>query len=135
MSQLHGIAEDRTYSKDVLDNESSFLLTQKFDKLRPEDSTVTEMRRKLVESEVSISELQDIIEDWRVKEKRSTALEEERVEVIAKLKKQVKDLGKERNGLAHENALLELKLNKNISNGIIDEEGEAAPPTKFERER
>ena len=46
----------------------------------------------------------------------------------------MKDLSKERNELAHENALLELKLNKNISNGVIDEEGEAAPPTKFERD-
>ena len=92
------------------------------------------MRRKLVDKDQEVTELQDIVEEWRIKEKRSAALETERVDAIARLKKQVKDLAKERNDLAHEHALLELKLNKNISNGVIDQDGEAAPLTKLERE-
>jgi len=107
----------------------------KYSSLRPEDSVITEMRRKNVDLEKEVEELQDIVEDWRIQKKKSEVLEKATTEELDRVKKVLRSMTKERDELSHSNALLTLKLNKNVANGVVDEEGEATPVTKFEKVR
>jgi hypothetical protein len=106
----------------------------KYHSLRPEDSSVTDMRRKNLDLEKEVEELKDIVEDWRSQKKKSEVLEQATTEELERVRKVLRLVTKERDELSHSNALLTLKLNKNVANGVIDDEGEAAPVTKFEKD-
>ena len=106
----------------------------KYRSLRPEDPSVADMRRKNLDLEKEVEELKDIVEDWRSQKKKSEVLEQATTEELERVKKVLRSVTKERDELSHSSALLTLKLNKNVANGVIDDEGEAAPVTKFEKD-
>jgi hypothetical protein len=106
-----------------------------YSSLRPEPQHIEDLRRKAVATEDELNELKDVIAEWKRKGERSDLLNQEHTDLIQSLKKQVRELGTSRDELAHQNALLEIKLNKNIANGVISEDGAPGPVSQYEREK
>ena len=109
-------------------------LLPRFDSLRPESVQVEEMRRRLVDAESATGELQDIIAEWKAKEKRLLALDEARSEEVKRLNKELIAANKAVSEFSHQNAMYELKLNKQVASGFVDMQGNPPPLATHERE-
>ena len=109
-------------------------LTRDYDMLRPESNIITTMRRKLIDAESTIETLEEVLGDWKEKEKRFNQLEQAYREEEIRTKKALLLAKKEKDELTHQNALLNLKLNKGVASGTTTIDGEQPAMSVFEKE-
>ena len=92
------------------------------------------MRRKLVDAEASNDQLEEVLKEWKKKEKRFNALETAHHGEQSRLKKALLNVTKEKDELAHQNSLLSLRLNKSVAEGNITMDGDMPAMSVFEKE-